>query len=402
MPGIFLSYRRADGAGTAGRLADRLSQHFGAQAVFRDIESIEAGENFEDAIGNAVRAAAVVLIVIGPRWLELNAHGKRRIDDPDDYVRREVELAMAVGAPVIPVLVEGARPPSAERLPPSIRTLAKLNAVELTHERWDRDVGDLLRLIERRGVPAAKTAALDERGRRRPAHDALLAGIVEYVPNLLALLRAPHRFLARAAQPGAANLTRALVFFTLTVLIAVAILVTAYTPARSVPGFALAVLVAGLTGTIVLSLALWLVWRAVGARDHCARVLVLALHQMAVLHLVVLVIAWMVVLGMDFGSLHAMRDAIAEAMQAGRAAGAAVDIIGKRLEPLAQAPSVRVAFVLAALVLASGTVWAVWSWRAYRDAFGLSRARSAAAFLLLIVMAGAAIGLITVSARLLR
>ena len=79
MPEIFLSYRRVDAAGTAGRLFDRLSQHFGAEQVFRDIDSIEAGDNFEQSIRDALRTATAVLVVIGPRWLDLRRDdGKRR------------------------------------------------------------------------------------------------------------------------------------------------------------------------------------------------------------------------------------------------------------------------------------------------------------------------------------
>ena len=96
VPAIFLSYRRSDSVGAAGRLFDRLAEHFGADQVFRDIDSIEAGENFEESIRNALRLATVVLVVIGPRWLEARSQdGARRIDDPADYVRREIKLALS-------------------------------------------------------------------------------------------------------------------------------------------------------------------------------------------------------------------------------------------------------------------------------------------------------------------
>ena len=126
MPGIFLSYRRADAAASAGRLFTSLSQYVGAEHVFRDVASIEAGEDFEHAIRDAVEKAAVVLIVIGPRWLDLRAgDGTRRIEEPLDYVRREIELALSSDALVIPVLVEGAAVPTAESLPTTICDLDK-------------------------------------------------------------------------------------------------------------------------------------------------------------------------------------------------------------------------------------------------------------------------------------
>jgi TIR domain len=94
---IFVSYCRADSAGTAGRLSDRLSRHFGPGQVFRDIDSIEAGEDFEQTIRLALRTASAVLIVIDPRWLDASPEdATRRIDDPLDYVRREIELALSV------------------------------------------------------------------------------------------------------------------------------------------------------------------------------------------------------------------------------------------------------------------------------------------------------------------
>ena len=105
VPAIFLSYRRSDSVGAAGRLFDRLAEHFGADQVFRDIDSIEAGENFEESIRNALRLATVVLVVIGPRWLEARSQdGARRIDDPADYVRREIETALSSDAAVVPCL----------------------------------------------------------------------------------------------------------------------------------------------------------------------------------------------------------------------------------------------------------------------------------------------------------
>ena len=128
MPGIFLSYRRADAAASAGRLFTSLSQYVGPKYIFRDLASIEAGEDFEQAIQDAVEKASVVLIVIGPRWLDLHTPGgTRRIDDPLDYVRREIELALSSHALLIPVLVEGASMPAAANLPSTIRDLAKRN-----------------------------------------------------------------------------------------------------------------------------------------------------------------------------------------------------------------------------------------------------------------------------------
>ena len=113
MPAIFVSYRRSDSLSATGRLADELERRFGGERVFRDLEAIEAGADFERAILDALRAATVILAVIGRAWLSAaDASGTRRLDDPTDYVRREIETALSEGIDVIPVLVEGATTPA--------------------------------------------------------------------------------------------------------------------------------------------------------------------------------------------------------------------------------------------------------------------------------------------------
>ncbi len=275
MPEIFVSYRRADAAGTAGRLFDRLSQHFGAHQVFRDIDSIELGDNFEQVVRDALRAAAAVLVVIGPRWLELRGDdGARRIDDANDYVRREIELALGSEAIVIPVLVDSAVLPGVQSLPDAIQELTKRNAVELSHRRWENDIEDLIRQLESRGIRPLEPLGSGKRTAQQPAYRILVAGFTEFIPNLFALLRQPRRFLARSTQGNPADLTRAFVFFILTALLAIVILVSAYTPIQSVVGFGLTVLMLGLVGTIALSAPLWMAWRLVGARRHYSRLLI--------------------------------------------------------------------------------------------------------------------------------
>ena len=108
MSGIFLSYRREDSAGFAGRLADRLEAEFAAGSVFRDVDDIRPGEDFQSAIDSQLQAVDAVLVMIGPRWLEARAKYGRRLDDAADLVRVEVATALASGKPVIPVLVSGA------------------------------------------------------------------------------------------------------------------------------------------------------------------------------------------------------------------------------------------------------------------------------------------------------
>ena len=153
-PRIFISYRRrGEGAGYAGRLADRLTQEFGADQCFRDIDDIETGRDFVDEISRAVGSCEVLIVVIGPDWLDArDRDGMRRLDDPRDFVRIEVAAALARGIRVVPVLVGGASVPAPEKLPSTIEGLARRQAHELSDTRWDYDVGQLIGAIEGMGV----------------------------------------------------------------------------------------------------------------------------------------------------------------------------------------------------------------------------------------------------------
>jgi hypothetical protein len=118
MARIFLSYRREDSAGHAGRIFDHLNGGFGYGRVFMDVEGIEAGENFAKAIEEAIAGCDTVVAVIGKRWAgEADSFGNRRIDDPEDYVRQEIETALRLGVELVPVVVGGADFPHKQDLP---------------------------------------------------------------------------------------------------------------------------------------------------------------------------------------------------------------------------------------------------------------------------------------------
>jgi hypothetical protein len=141
---IFISYRRDDSRGYAGRLQGDLSRRYSEEHVFRDIE-IPPGADFGEYITSLVDKCNVVLAIIGPGWLDArNREGERRLDNPDDWVRLEIERALARdGVEVIPVLVDGARLPPREELPPSMLALRRRNAFEISDRRWDYDVDQL-------------------------------------------------------------------------------------------------------------------------------------------------------------------------------------------------------------------------------------------------------------------
>ncbi|MCG6875228.1 MAG: toll/interleukin-1 receptor domain-containing protein [Betaproteobacteria bacterium] len=150
MRDIFLNYRRADTAGHAGRLTDLLDARFGRGTVFRDVESIDGGTDFVQAIQRAVGSARLMLVLIGNTWTTETTHdGTRRLDDPDDFVRLEIATALRHGLPVLPVLVEGAQMPTEGELPEDLKPLARVQAVELTEARWQYDTGRLVDAIAR-------------------------------------------------------------------------------------------------------------------------------------------------------------------------------------------------------------------------------------------------------------
>lgn len=145
--GIFISYRREDSAGYAGRLYDRLSQRFGNDQVFMDL-TIEPGVDFVERIDEGVSSCSVLIALIGDEWLTAELEGAgRRLDDPSDFVRLEISSALERGIPVIPVLVQGARMPRPEELPEALEELARRNAIELSDARWDYDVGRLIETL---------------------------------------------------------------------------------------------------------------------------------------------------------------------------------------------------------------------------------------------------------------
>lgn len=145
--GIFISYRRDDAAGHAGRLADNLVERFGRNRIFRDIDNIEPGEDFVTKIENAVGSCDILLAVIGRTWLSPNGSG--RLDNPNDFVRLEIATALRRDIRVIPVLVQRASMPKPEDLPDDLDSLTRRNAVELTDQRWPSDVEQLISVMER-------------------------------------------------------------------------------------------------------------------------------------------------------------------------------------------------------------------------------------------------------------
>jgi alkylated DNA nucleotide flippase Atl1 len=147
---IFVSYRREDTRHLVGRIGDRLMDHFGDQRVFVDVDTIEPGMDFAEAIAAAVGSCQVLLALIGDRWLDsTDRKGRRKLDDSNDLVRLEVQAALERNIRVIPVLVDGVAMPTAEELPPSLAGLARRHAFELSYSRFRDDARRLVGLLDR-------------------------------------------------------------------------------------------------------------------------------------------------------------------------------------------------------------------------------------------------------------
>jgi hypothetical protein len=147
---IFISYRRDDSPHAAGRLYDHLAQSFSRDQLFMDIDAIEPGLDFLKVIKEKVTGCEVLLAVIGPKWSAArNEDGTRRLDDPNDFVRLEIEAALERDVRVIPVLVDGAPIPKASELPETLQSLVRRNAIHIAHDRFAADATGLVAALKR-------------------------------------------------------------------------------------------------------------------------------------------------------------------------------------------------------------------------------------------------------------
>lgn len=150
MDGIFISYRRDDAAGYAGRLSDRLKAHFGAERVFMDVEGIEPGTDFVVAIEQAVGSCRVLIVLIGDEWLNIrDAQGHRRLDDPHDFIRLEIGAALKRGIRVVPVVLDRATMPGVEQLPDELKPLARRQAIAVHHQQWEASTATLIQALQK-------------------------------------------------------------------------------------------------------------------------------------------------------------------------------------------------------------------------------------------------------------
>jgi tetratricopeptide (TPR) repeat protein len=145
MSGVFISYRRTDGGGWAGRLNDHLALRFGSNVVWQDVENLTLGQEYLPQILKKIESSDAVLIVIGPHWLR---DGHKRLRDPKDVLRKEIQQALKSRAAVIPTLVGGAEMPPAKKLPPAIAGLVDRHGVALSDLDWARSMQILFEKLQ--------------------------------------------------------------------------------------------------------------------------------------------------------------------------------------------------------------------------------------------------------------
>jgi TIR domain len=148
MSTVFISYRREIAAGEARALFNDLAERLGENSVFMDVDSIALGRDFRSVLQEVLASCNLMLVLIGRNWVDVkDEEGRTRLGDPGDFVRLEIEAGLKRDIAITPVLVQGAQMPAADKLPPEIKDLAYRNGFELSHSRWESDVGEMIRRL---------------------------------------------------------------------------------------------------------------------------------------------------------------------------------------------------------------------------------------------------------------
>jgi hypothetical protein len=191
---VFISYRRDDAPHAAGRIYERLARHLDRERFFMDIATIELGVDFIRSMMNELARSAVLLAIIGPRWLDArNQAGRRRLEDAHDLVRMEISKALEWRIRVIPILLDGTTMPKAEQLPPDIKALSKRNALPIRHASFNTDIAPLVHSLRKligthvRHTPHLKRtrelARLQRRNKRTADIDVLISQLRALAPK---------------------------------------------------------------------------------------------------------------------------------------------------------------------------------------------------------------------------
>jgi hypothetical protein len=369
VPLIFVSYRRDDTQSATGRLCDKLQEHFGADRVFHDIESIEAGADFAATITAKIAGSSIVLVMIGRHWLDAHGpDGRARLFNPGDYVCLEIAAALEREILIIPVLVEGAAMPPAAALPASIVALAARQAHEITEQRWQYDSDLLIRQIEVFVPPERKSTEEDPSTLGR----ALLQSVAGWPADFIQLLFHPRRQLS-VLLTHLNFVLRAAVFFAIAHIVAAWLFVVKDLVA-SVPVFVLTGVPEGAFILLFLVIPLHLSARVARAPSHApSTMVVLAYIQSIVMVLVALGIAVMWT-GLTLSNLE-----IGSQLRAIIYSDLSTDIRIARVTELIDAAisgAFLATFVIASLIWLYAAGWLFVAINAFRDMWRISRLRA--------------------------
>jgi len=389
---IFVSYRRQDTQSATGRLSDKLQTHFGADQVFHDIESIEAGSDFAATIESKIAGSSVVLVMIGRHWAEATSdHGHARLFDPGDYVRLEIATALHRRIPVIPVLVEGAAMPQASVLPNAIAGLSTRQAHEITEQRWQYDSDLLVKEIERFVAPEGTSTVEDATLRQT-----LLQSVVGWPFDFAQLLVRPRGQLnALLNQPNV--VMRAAVFFALSHIVAGWLFVQQDLVA-SVPAFVLTGVPEGAFILLLVMVPLHFAARLVRAPSHAPTTMMMLAYVQSVAMVLVasgcaLIWTGLTLANPDIGP--SMRSVVYTNLPIEVRMARFTEVI----QPAVGGPFMA-AVALASLIWLFTAAWLVVAIQAFRDMWRISRLRSAAILILVALMLGVVGAFVTFAATL--
>jgi TIR domain len=270
---IFINYRRDDVAGVAGRLSDSLSRYFGDGRVFRDVDGIAAGANFEEVLKNTTQRADAMIVLIGRHWATLaDAQGRPRLHDPDDWVAREIAAALDKKIPVYPVLIENTQMPRADELPPSLQPLVRHNAMSISDHRWNSDVTRLAKVV---AIDIPGSAAERTLQWLRVVISLALSAAVTVTTGVVCW----HWYAGQGADPMAP----ALLGITFIVVVGASMLLLFFARLFDPPRrpWAYAAALVGLVGTLVCFILYW--WLNEGLHESAAMVFGSTVTAMAVL-----------------------------------------------------------------------------------------------------------------------